>query len=112
MKCGYRFEDDELVDEMLTEVEGERGALPLLAFAAARLLTSYEVREEDREPIRRVEIIHESLLAKGRGLSAGRPRMPTRHGSGTSCARRRGLGTNTIEPDFTAYRGWAEVPEW
>jgi WD40 repeat protein len=29
----------------------------------ARLLTSYEVREEDREPIRRVEIIHESLLA-------------------------------------------------
>ena len=36
-KCGYRFEDDELVDEMLAEVEGERGALPLLAFAAARL---------------------------------------------------------------------------
>jgi len=153
-KCGYRFEDDELVDEMLAEVEGERGALPLLAFAAARLwerrdkdngllthtayreiggvggalaqhaeatidhigvekiplvrelfrnlvtaestravrdwgellsifnepqresaegvllelidarlLTSYEIREEDREPTRRVEIIHESLLA-------------------------------------------------
>jgi len=153
-KCGYRFEDDKLVEEMLTEVEGERGALPLLAFAAARLwekrdretglltrqayhdiggvggalarhaeatidrigsqhiaivrelfrnlvtsegtravrewdellsifnesqresseevlrglidarlLTSYEVREEDREPTRRVEIIHESLLA-------------------------------------------------
>jgi WD40 repeat protein len=152
--CGYRFEDDELVDEMLVEVEGERGALPLLAFAAARLwekrdrekglitrqayhdiggvggalarhaeatmerigverhglvrelfrnlvtaegtravrewdellsvfqesqrqpaeevlrelvdarlLTSYEVRDEDREPTRRVEIIHESLLA-------------------------------------------------
>ncbi|MEN8162767.1 MAG: WD40 repeat domain-containing serine/threonine protein kinase, partial [Acidobacteriota bacterium] len=35
--CGYRFEDDELVGEMLTEVEDERGALPLLAFAAARL---------------------------------------------------------------------------
>jgi len=153
-KCGYRFEDDELVEEMLAEVEGERGALPLLAFALARLwetrdretglltrqayrdiggvggalalhaeatvdrigtdriaivrelfrnlvtaegtrsvrernellsvfeepqrqpaeevlrelidarlLTSYEVREEDREPTRRVEIIHESLLA-------------------------------------------------
>jgi WD40 repeat protein len=29
----------------------------------ARLLTSYEVREDDREPTRRVEIIHESLLA-------------------------------------------------
>ena len=29
----------------------------------ARLLTSYEIQEEDREPTRRVEIIHESLLA-------------------------------------------------
>jgi hypothetical protein len=154
MKCGYRFEDDEMVDEMLAEVEAERGALPLLAFAAARLwekrdrenglltrqayrdiggvggalarhaeatidrigsgmvpivrellrnlvtadgtravrkwdelisifsdshsespeevlrelidarlLTSYEVRESDEEPTRKVEIIHESLLA-------------------------------------------------
>ena len=153
-KCGYRFEDDELVDEMLAEVEGERGALPLLAFAAARLwekrdretglltrqayhdiggvggamarhaeatidrigtdhiavvrelfrnlvtsegtravrewnellsvfsdsrsespeeilrelidsrlLTSYEIHEDEREPTRQVEIIHESLLA-------------------------------------------------
>jgi len=154
-KCGYRFEDDDLVDEMLAEVEDERGALPLLAFAMsrlwekrdrengllsrqayhdiggvggalarhaeatidrigterlpivrelfrnlvtaegtravrewdellsifsdslsesqpeevlrqlidARLLTSYEIREEDKAPTRRVEIIHESLLA-------------------------------------------------
>ena len=44
LQCGYRFEDDELVDEMLTEVEGERGALPLLAFAAARL---WEKRNRD-----------------------------------------------------------------
>jgi WD40 repeat protein len=36
-KCGYRFEDGELVDEVLSEVEGERGALPLLAFAMSRL---------------------------------------------------------------------------
>ena len=154
LQCGYRFEDDELVDEMLAEVEGERGALPLLAFAAARLwekrdretglltrqayhdiggvggalarhaeatidhigveripivrelfrnlvtaegtravrewdellsvfairnrriaeevlrelidarlLTSYEIHEDEHEPTRRVEIIHESLLA-------------------------------------------------
>ena len=154
LRCGYRFEDDEFVDEMLAEVEGERGALPLLAFATARLwelrdrsaglltreayqeiggvggalaqhaestidrigveriqivrelfrnlvtaegtravrewnellsvfdkahrdaadevlcklidarlLTSYEVHEDESEPIRRVEIIHESLLA-------------------------------------------------
>jgi WD40 repeat protein len=37
LKCGYRFEDEALVDEMVAEVEGERGALPLLAFAASRL---------------------------------------------------------------------------
>ncbi len=36
-KCGYRFEDDALVEEILAEVEGERGALPLVAFALARL---------------------------------------------------------------------------
>ena len=38
--CGYRFEDDSLVDDMLREVSAERGALPLLAFAAARLWES------------------------------------------------------------------------
>jgi len=43
-KCGYRFEDDDLVEEMLVEVEGERGALPLLAFALARL---WENRDRD-----------------------------------------------------------------
>ena len=37
LKCGCRFEDEALVDEMLRAVEGERGALPLLAFAAASL---------------------------------------------------------------------------
>jgi len=37
LKCGYRFEDDSLVDEMVEEVSHERGALPLLAFAASRL---------------------------------------------------------------------------
>ena len=151
MRCGYRFEDDGLVDGMLGEVEGERGALPLLAFAAvgatrpverpadpgdlrsgrwrrrrpraprrgdhrphrrwqgaagpgafpqphhcrrhtcgargrraavgiprdrsrggrrdlgelvdARLLTTCEIHDDDRDPTRRLEIIHESLLA-------------------------------------------------
>jgi WD40 repeat protein len=37
LRCGYRFEDEALVAEMLRAVEGERGALPLLAFAAASL---------------------------------------------------------------------------
>jgi WD40 repeat protein/DNA-binding winged helix-turn-helix (wHTH) protein len=34
---GYRFEDEALVAEILTEVSRERGALPLLAFAASKL---------------------------------------------------------------------------
>jgi serine/threonine protein kinase len=37
LDCGYEFEDESIVDEMMAEVEGERGALPLLAFAMARL---------------------------------------------------------------------------
>lgn len=37
LACGYRFETEALVDEMLGEVAEERGALPLLAFAASRL---------------------------------------------------------------------------
>ena len=49
-QCGYRFEDDELVDEMLAEVEGERGALPLLAFAAARLWEKRDQRERASHP--------------------------------------------------------------
>jgi WD40 repeat protein len=43
-KCGYRFENDDLVEDMLAEVEGERGLLPLLAFAVNRLW-----EERDRE---------------------------------------------------------------
>ncbi len=35
--CGYQFEDASLVDRMVADLEGERGALPLLAFCAARL---------------------------------------------------------------------------
>ena len=45
LKCGYRFEDEALVDEMLAEVAGERGALPLVAFAMARL---WERRDRER----------------------------------------------------------------
>jgi WD40 repeat protein len=37
LKCGYRFEEESLVEEMIAEVSEERGALPLLAFAAAQL---------------------------------------------------------------------------
>jgi len=50
LTCGYRFEDEALVDEMLGEVAEERGALPLLAFAAARLL---ERRDRETETLTR-----------------------------------------------------------
>ena len=42
---GYRFEDARLVDDMLRDVAQERGALPLLAFAMARL---WEHRDRER----------------------------------------------------------------
>jgi WD40 repeat protein len=45
LKCGYRFEDEDLVEEMVGEVGGERGALPMLAFAAARL---WDTRDRER----------------------------------------------------------------
>jgi WD40 repeat protein len=45
LACGYRFEDDALVDEMVSEVSHERGVLPLLAFAASRL---WERRDRER----------------------------------------------------------------
>jgi eukaryotic-like serine/threonine-protein kinase len=45
LQCGYRFEDDALVDDMLSELDGARGALPLLAFAAARL---WDCRDRER----------------------------------------------------------------
>ena len=45
LKGGYRFEDDGLVDEMIEEITHERGALPMLAFAAARL---WDHRDRER----------------------------------------------------------------
>jgi WD40 repeat protein len=49
-KQGYRFEEDALVDEMVSAVEGVRGALPLLAFAVARL---WEKRDRERKLLTR-----------------------------------------------------------
>ncbi len=45
LACGFRFESEGLVERMAAEVEGERGALPLLAFTAARL---WEQRDRAR----------------------------------------------------------------
>jgi WD40 repeat protein len=47
---GYRFEDESLVEEMVESVEGARGALPLLAFAVARL---WEKRDRERKLLTR-----------------------------------------------------------
>ncbi len=44
-RLGFVFEDEGLPGEMISEVEGERGALPLLAFAVARL---WEKRDRER----------------------------------------------------------------
>jgi WD40 repeat protein len=44
LRCGYRFEAESVIEEMLAEVEGERGALPMVAFTVARLW-----EERDRE---------------------------------------------------------------
>lgn len=37
LKCGYKFEDESLVHDILSDVEKEKGVLPLLAFAASLL---------------------------------------------------------------------------
>jgi WD40 repeat protein len=45
-KRGYRFDDDALIEEMVGYVEGERAALPMLAFTVSRL---WEKRDRDRK---------------------------------------------------------------
>jgi hypothetical protein len=47
---GYRFESDQLVEEMVEAVAAERGALPLLAFAVSRL---WEERDRERKLLTR-----------------------------------------------------------
>jgi serine/threonine protein kinase/WD40 repeat protein len=49
-RCGYAFEDDALVEGIVQSVEGERGALPLLAFAVARL---WEERDKEKKLLTR-----------------------------------------------------------
>jgi WD40 repeat protein/DNA-binding winged helix-turn-helix (wHTH) protein len=49
-RLGFRFEDEALVDEMIDELQQERGALPLLAFAASRL---WERRDREKSLLTR-----------------------------------------------------------
>jgi WD40 repeat protein len=55
LKCGYRFEDDSLIDEIVGEVGSGRGALPMLAFAVARL---WGLRDRDRGLLTRESYEH------------------------------------------------------
>jgi len=47
---GFRFDDDQLPQEMVAEIEGERGALPLLAFSVSRL---WERRDQEQKLLTR-----------------------------------------------------------
>ncbi len=49
-KQGYVFEDEALVEEIISSVEGVRGSLPLLAFAVSRL---WEGRDRDKNLLTR-----------------------------------------------------------
>ena len=49
-RLGYSFDDDGLADEMLEAVTGERGALPMLAFAVERL---WEKRDTEKKELTR-----------------------------------------------------------
>ncbi len=67
--CGYRFEDEGLVADILAEVTRERGALPLLAFAAARL---WEKRESSPNPAHPRGLLRESEVWEALSLSMPR----------------------------------------
>jgi serine/threonine protein kinase len=103
-KCGYRLEDDELVDEMLGEVEGERGALPLLAFAAAQL---WERR--DRESGLLTREAHQDIGGVGGALAQHAESTIDRIGS-ENLPILRELFRNLVTADGTrAVREWNEL---
>ena len=60
---GYAYEDEGLVDNMLDPVEGEQGALPLLAFTVARLWQERDLERRimTREVYERIGGVHGSL---------------------------------------------------
>ena len=79
-RCGYRFDDETLVDEMIHEVASERAALPMLAFATAQLWD-----RRDREGGRLTRTAYASIGGVTGALAQhaeatleeiGRPRVP------------------------------------
>ncbi len=76
----FAFESPTLVDEMVDEIENERGALPLLAFAVSRL---WELRDRERRMLTRAA--YETIGGVGGALAQhaeatieaiGRDRLP------------------------------------
>jgi WD40 repeat protein len=103
-KCGYRFEDDELVGEILAEVEGERGALPLLAFAMARL---WKERDQDQGLLRRRA--YHAIGGVGGALARHAEDVVDRIGSDRLPIVRE-LFRNLVTSEGTrAVRGWDEL---
>ena len=82
LRCGYRFEDEELADEILADVEGERGALPLLAFALARL---WEKRDRENGLITRQA--YKDIGGVGGALAGHAEELMERLGSGAAARR-------------------------
>jgi WD40 repeat protein/DNA-binding winged helix-turn-helix (wHTH) protein len=76
----YRFESELLVDEMVAEVERERGALPLLAFAASRLWQLRDLKQRllTREASERIGGVGGALAQHAEATleGIGRERLP------------------------------------
>ncbi len=84
LQCGYRFEDEDLAAEMIDAVAGERGALPLLAFAAARL---WEERDRSAGLLTREAYARIGGVAGAPGAARGDHGRADRHGAAAARAR-------------------------
>ena len=104
LKCGYRFEDEALVDEIIAGVREERGALPMLAFAAAQL---WDHRDRRRGLLTRAAYEH----IGGVGAALVRHAEKTLEEIGTARVPVvRELFRNLVTADGTrATRSWKEL---
>ncbi len=104
-RLGFTFEDDHLPDEMIAEVEGERGALPMLAFAVARL---WDKRDRARHVLtRQAYDRHRRRQRRARASRRGDPR-PRSVQTASSIVRE--LFRNLVTAEGTrAVREWDEL---
>jgi DNA-binding winged helix-turn-helix (wHTH) protein/WD40 repeat protein len=103
-RFGFTFEDEGLVEEMLDAVEGERGALPLLAFTVAHLW-----EERDRSQHRLSRKIYETLGGV-HGALAGHAEATVAHIGAGRLPVVRELFRNLVTAEGTrAVREWDEL---